>query len=186
MVEKPKRREDAPSNLIISGRYILQPEIFEPLSRFERGAGNEIQLTDAMARLLGRVPFHAVTTHCERYDCGGSKGNTVAANQFAEQVSCAGRTGLHRFVREMAPDIGSVKMARAYAKRLNADLALVDKRRPKADSVEVMNIIGDVEGKNAVMFDDVVTTGATMAGSMPPMRWNKSATCLCLMRVCAA
>ena len=62
----------------------------------------------------------------------------------------------------VAPDIGSVKMARAYAKRLGADLALVDKRRPKADAVEVMNIIGEVEGKNAVMFDDVVTTARTL------------------------
>jgi ribose-phosphate pyrophosphokinase len=62
----------------------------------------------------------------------------------------------------VAPDIGSVKMARAYAKRLGADLALVDKRRPKADSVEVMNIIGDVEGKNAVLFDDMVTTARTL------------------------
>jgi ribose-phosphate pyrophosphokinase len=62
----------------------------------------------------------------------------------------------------VAPDIGSVKMARAYAKRLGADLALVDKRRPRPDSVEVMNIIGDVEGRNVVLFDDVITTGRTM------------------------
>jgi len=62
----------------------------------------------------------------------------------------------------VAPDIGSVKMARAYAKRLGADLALVDKRRPHADAVEVMSIIGDVEGKNIVMFDDVVTTARTL------------------------
>ena len=70
----------------------------------------------------------------------------------------------------VAPDIGSVKMARAYAKRLNADLALVDKRRPKADSVEVMNIIGDVEGKNAVMFDDVVTTARTLCQAAKAIR----------------
>jgi ribose-phosphate pyrophosphokinase len=70
----------------------------------------------------------------------------------------------------VAPDIGSVKMARAYAKRLNADLALVDKRRPKADSVEVMNIIGDVEGKNAVMFDDVVTTARTLCQAAQAIR----------------
>src|SRR5206468_10335933 len=57
----------------------------------------------------------------------------------------------------VAPDIGSVKMARAYAKRLSAELALVDKRRPRPDAVEVMNIIGEVEGKNCVFFDDVVT-----------------------------
>jgi ribose-phosphate pyrophosphokinase len=62
----------------------------------------------------------------------------------------------------VAPDIGSVKMARAYAKRLGGDLALVDKRRPKPDSVEVMNVIGEVEGKNVVMFDDVVTTARTL------------------------
>ncbi len=70
----------------------------------------------------------------------------------------------------VAPDIGSVKMARAYAKRLGADLALVDKRRPKADSVEVMNIIGEVEGKNAVMFDDVVTTARTLCQAAVAMR----------------
>jgi len=62
----------------------------------------------------------------------------------------------------VAPDIGSVKMARAYAKRLGCDLALVDKRRPRADAVEVMNVIGEVEGKNCVFFDDVLTTARTM------------------------
>jgi len=62
----------------------------------------------------------------------------------------------------VAPDIGSVKMARAYAKRLNAELALVDKRRPRPDAVEIMNIIGDVEDKNVILFDDVVTTAKTL------------------------
>ena len=73
VVEKPKPA-DAPSTLCIVGRYILTPEIFVELERRERGAGNEIQLTDAMARMLGRVPFHAVTTACARYDCGEKVG----------------------------------------------------------------------------------------------------------------
>ena len=79
------------------------------------------------------------------------------------------RLGIQDLVA-IAPDIGSVKMARAYAKRLNAELALVDKRRPKADSVEVMNVIGDVEGKNIVMFDDVVTTARTLCQAAHAMR----------------
>ena len=62
----------------------------------------------------------------------------------------------------VAPDMGSVKMARAYAKRLGAELALVDKRRPNPDSVEVMNVIGDVNGANVVFFDDMITTGGTL------------------------
>ena len=73
VVEKPKPAA-APSTLCIIGRYILPSAIFAELERRERGAGNEIQLTDAMARLLGRVPFHAVTTTCARYDCGDKVG----------------------------------------------------------------------------------------------------------------
>ncbi len=72
----------------------------------------------------------------------------------------------------VAPDIGSVKMARAYAKRLGAELALADKRRPRADSVEIMNIIGDVEGKNVVMFDDVVTTARTLCQAAEALKAN--------------
>ena len=70
----------------------------------------------------------------------------------------------------VAPDIGSVKMARAYAKRLGADLALTDKRRPRPDAVEIMNIIGDVDGKNAVLFDDVVTTASTLCQAAAAIR----------------
>src|SRR5215213_8718278 len=73
VVEKPKPA-NAPSTLCIIGRYILSPLIFPELERRERGAGDEIQLTDAMGRLLGRVPFHAVTTTCARYDCGDKVG----------------------------------------------------------------------------------------------------------------
>ncbi len=73
LVEKP-RREDAPSNLIISGRYILQPEVMRVLESQGRGAGGEIQLTDAMARMIGQQPFHAVTFAGKRYDCGSKTG----------------------------------------------------------------------------------------------------------------
>ncbi|MGN6357189.1 MAG: UTP--glucose-1-phosphate uridylyltransferase GalU [Novosphingobium sp.] len=73
LVEKP-RREDAPSNLIVSGRYILQPEVMRVLDRQEKGAGGEIQLTDAMARMIGNQPFHAVTFAGKRYDCGSKVG----------------------------------------------------------------------------------------------------------------
>ena len=65
----------------------------------------------------------------------------------------------------VAPDIGSVKMARAYAKRLSAGLAIVDKRRPRPDAVEMMNVIGEVEDKNVVIFDDVVSTGSTLVAA---------------------
>ena len=79
MVEKPKRREDAPSNLIISGRYILQPEIFAEIEMQEPGAGGEIQITDAMIRLMGKQPFHGVQYRGTTYDCGDKVG-FLAAN----------------------------------------------------------------------------------------------------------
>ncbi|MBA4748409.1 MAG: UTP--glucose-1-phosphate uridylyltransferase GalU [Sphingopyxis sp.] len=78
LVEKP-RQEDAPSNLIISGRYILQPEVMRVLERQEKGAGGEIQLTDAMAQMIGTQPFHAVTFAGQRFDCG-SKIGYIEAN----------------------------------------------------------------------------------------------------------
>ena len=78
LVEKPKI-EDAPSNLIISGRYILQPEVMRVLEGQEKGAGGEIQLTDAMAQMIGSQPFHAVTFAGQRFDCG-SKTGYIEAN----------------------------------------------------------------------------------------------------------
>ncbi len=62
----------------------------------------------------------------------------------------------------MAPDIGSIKMARAFAKRLGASLGFVDKRRPKPDATEVMNVVGEVEGKHVVMVDDIINTASSM------------------------
>ncbi|MDQ2892469.1 MAG: UTP--glucose-1-phosphate uridylyltransferase GalU [Pseudomonadota bacterium] len=72
LVEKPKGK--APSNLMIPGRYILQPDVMRILECQEKGAGGEIQLTDAMAQLIGRQPFHGFTFDGERYDCGDKAG----------------------------------------------------------------------------------------------------------------
>jgi UTP--glucose-1-phosphate uridylyltransferase len=77
LVEKPAPAE-APSRLGIIGRYILQPEVMRVLDEGERGAGGEIQLTDAMARLIGRQPFHAVKVDATRYDCGDKAGFVIA------------------------------------------------------------------------------------------------------------
>ena len=73
MVEKPKPGTE-PSNLFISGRYVLNPEIFDILENQERGAGNEIQLTDAMHTLMGRQPFYALEYDGVTYDCGDKLG----------------------------------------------------------------------------------------------------------------
>jgi UTP--glucose-1-phosphate uridylyltransferase len=77
LVEKPKP-EDAPSNLGVVGRYILQPEVMRILNAHEKGAGGEIQLTDAMAQLIGTQPFHGVTVDAVRYDCGDKTGFVTA------------------------------------------------------------------------------------------------------------
>ena len=66
----------------------------------------------------------------------------------------------------LAPDIGSVKMARSYAKRLGAELAIVDKRRPGPNVAEVMNLIGEVRGRNVIIVDDMADTAGTMAQSV--------------------
>ena len=73
LVEKPAKGT-SPSNLMIPGRYILQPEVMRILEGQEKGAGGEIQLTDAMARLIGNQPFHGFTFDGQRYDCGDKAG----------------------------------------------------------------------------------------------------------------
>ena len=72
LVEKPKGK--APSNLMIPGRYILQPEVMRILETQGAGAGGEIQLTDAMAQMIGTQPFHGFTFDGQRYDCGDKAG----------------------------------------------------------------------------------------------------------------
>ncbi|MGH6768999.1 MAG: UTP--glucose-1-phosphate uridylyltransferase GalU [Xanthobacteraceae bacterium] len=78
MVEKPAR-ETAPSNLIITGRYILQPEIFDVLAAQNRGAGGEIQITDAMIALAAKQPFYGLKFEGQSFDCG-SKIGFLSAN----------------------------------------------------------------------------------------------------------
>ena len=77
MVEKPAQGT-APSNLMLPGRYILQPEVMRALDAQESGAGGEIQLTDAMAKLIGKQPFNAYRFEGERYDCGSAAGFVIA------------------------------------------------------------------------------------------------------------
>ena len=77
LVEKPQPA-DAPSRLGVVGRYILQPQVMGILESGERGAGGEIQLTDAMAKLIGRQPFHAVVADAVRHDCGDKAGFVLA------------------------------------------------------------------------------------------------------------
>ncbi len=96
LVEKPPVAE-APSNKIISGRYILQPEVMRTLENQEKGAGGEIQLTDAMARMIGTQPFHAVTFDGNRYDCGSKLGFVEATLALALE-----REDMGEEVRSMA------------------------------------------------------------------------------------
>jgi UTP--glucose-1-phosphate uridylyltransferase len=81
LVEKPAP-EVAPSTLSIIGRYVLMPKVFEYLERKERGAGGEIQLTDAMAKMIGEYPFHGLRFEGKRFDCGDKLGFLQATVAF--------------------------------------------------------------------------------------------------------
>jgi len=82
LVEKPKP-EVAPSTLSIIGRYVLLPDVIGHLSRMERGAGNEVQLTDGMAKMIGNTPFHGLRYEGRRFDCGDKIGFLEAQIAFA-------------------------------------------------------------------------------------------------------
>lgn len=82
LVEKPAPK-DAPSNLSVIGRYVLLPQVIEHLALMERGAGNEVQLTDGMARMIGELPFHGLRYDGRRFDCGDKVGFLEAQIAFA-------------------------------------------------------------------------------------------------------
>jgi UTP--glucose-1-phosphate uridylyltransferase len=102
MVEKPAR-ERAPSNLIITGRYILQPDIFDILAAQKRGAGGEIQLTDAMIELARSKPFYALEFEGRSFDCGSKVGFLAANIAYAldrSDIEPAMRAELKRLLGE--------------------------------------------------------------------------------------
>jgi ribose-phosphate pyrophosphokinase len=70
----------------------------------------------------------------------------------------------------VAPDVGALKMARSYAKRFGGDLALIDKRRPRQNEAEVMNIIGEVKGRNVILIDDIIDTAGTLTSAAEALR----------------
>jgi UTP--glucose-1-phosphate uridylyltransferase len=119
LVEKPAP-EKAPSTLSIIGRYILQPEIFGALSKFETGSGGEIQLTDAMAKLIGTQPFHGFRFEGERFDCGSQLGLIEATVEYALRS------------KQIGPQIRTLLQARLAADNLLTLLARAEDTVPEA------------------------------------------------------
>jgi ribose-phosphate pyrophosphokinase len=78
----------------------------------------------------------------------------------------------HNDLVVVSPDIGGIKLARSYAKRLHANLVVIDKRRPKQNQAEVMNIIGDVKNKNVLIVDDMIDTGGTFVSAIEALKFN--------------
>ena len=101
LVEKPKPA-DAPSTLALIGRYVLLPDVFDHLDRHETGAGGEIQLTDAMARMIGNKPFHSLRYRGRRYDCGSRIGfleANIAIALHRPETRAETRTVLDRLLK---------------------------------------------------------------------------------------
>jgi len=105
MVEKPAPN-DAPSNLIITGRYILQPEIFDLLATQKRGTGGEIQLTDAMISLGRKQPFYGLKFEGKSFDCGSKVGFLTANVAYAlarPDLAPAVRQALQEILQSASP-----------------------------------------------------------------------------------
>lgn len=104
LIEKPAPA-DAPSNLAIIGRYILDPQVMEDLSTFNKGAGGEIQITDTLANLIGKLPLHGYKFQGQRYDCGSRVGFLAANLAFAlSQSDTSGHGDLGENLRSMLRD----------------------------------------------------------------------------------
>lgn len=103
LVEKPDP-DAAPSTLSIIGRYILQPEVFEHLGKGNVGTGGEIQLTDALAKLIGNAPFHGFRFRGRRFDCGSKIGFIQANIAFALEHEELGE-GLRSYLRDLTPNL---------------------------------------------------------------------------------
>ena len=99
LIEKPKESE-APSNLAVIGRYILQPNIFNDLSRFEKGTGGEIQLTDSIARQVGLEPLNGFKFDGQRFDCGSKVGFLEANIAYALKREDL-REPIQQFIQKM-------------------------------------------------------------------------------------
>jgi UTP--glucose-1-phosphate uridylyltransferase len=104
LVEKPAPAE-APSTLSVIGRYILQPEIFDLIADQKPGAGGEVQLTDAMARMIGRMPFHGYRFEGKRFDCGDKAGFIEATIAYALRHPVIG-TSVAQILRDYARLVG--------------------------------------------------------------------------------
>jgi UTP--glucose-1-phosphate uridylyltransferase len=102
LIEKPDPAK-APSTLSIIGRYILQPEVFDELDRQDKGAGGEIQLTDAMARTIDQLPFHGLRFEGRRFDCGSKAGFLEANLAYALQ-----RDDLRDIARDIIRRYGAI------------------------------------------------------------------------------
>jgi UTP--glucose-1-phosphate uridylyltransferase len=100
LVEKPKPAE-APSTLSIIGRYILQPQVFDLLAEQKPGAGGEIQLTDALARMIGHGPFNGYRFEGTRFDCGDKAGFIEATIAYALQHEVIGEA-VRDIIRDFA------------------------------------------------------------------------------------
>ncbi len=100
LVEKPNP-DEAPSTLSVIGRYILMPEVFEHLGKKERGAGGEIQLTDAMAKMIGHKPFHGLRFEGTRFDCGDKLGFLQATIAFGLARDDL-RSGLSEYISDVS------------------------------------------------------------------------------------